>query len=778
VTANPLAGAPLSALRARLPAALAAALCSGLWAAGAVPAAAQAPAPGPQAGGKPAAPTSRVFYIPADAVEVKDRRELERSEGTYWVRAGGSLTCKLGSGTFFVEAGGSLTVGGGGSRVVVVRKGAKVTFDGPGETVYGEKGAQIRTGGIPLQRVTVYDSITFAPLKPFTLRGRVTGPQGKPAAGVAVHAFGLGQVPVGSAETAADGTFSLRPRAEVEHLTADLGPRWRKEPPVGSGHDLEFRLRVGSLKGWEVAARKGQWANDGTTALAYTVKQPLTVTERVLASKRMNPFHWLIFSPDGRFLAAGEFAAAPGTVPELWDVGAARQLPAPEGDWNRVKVHALAFSTDGLTAAVACGDGAVRLYRTTTGKALRTLKGHAGEAQCVTFSADGKALLSGGADGTVRTWDLASGQEKRRFKAHPAGVSFVLLSPDGKTLVTGGFIAVNDGMITSHETDAVRQWDLASGREIHRFQGQNGMGALSPDGRLLATAGADPIVIRRPNVLTMISREAVRLRSLLSGEELLVQKNRGVQVTFSPDGRLLLTTGRNGVVHFWELATGKEALRVPLPVRYISGTTIAPGGRLMAGGGGFGPIRVWELGWDKLLPAAAGPVEPPGSWDGPWADLAGDDAAAAYRAIAALAAGGDKAVASLKGRLRPAPARDLPLDRLIGDLSSARFATRDAASRELSKIGSAAEAALRQALEKGPPLEARRRIESVLGGIQRQKLSAEELRQLRAVAALERLGTPAARRLLEELAGGWAGARQTQEARATLGRLGGKAAAR
>src|SRR5262249_25980048 len=167
---------------------------------------------------------------------------------------------------------------------------------------------------------------------------------------------------------------------------------------------------------------------------------------------------------------------------------------APEGDWNGVKVHALAFSPDGLTAAVACGDGAVRLYRTTTGKALRTLKGHAGEAQCVTFSADGKGLLSGGADGTGRTWDLASGQAKRRFKAHPAGVSFVLLAPDGKTLVTGGFIAVTDGMITSHETDAVRQWDLANGGEIHRFQGQNGMGALSPDGRLLATAGADPIV--------------------------------------------------------------------------------------------------------------------------------------------------------------------------------------------------------------------------------------------------------------------------------------------
>jgi hypothetical protein len=50
-------------------------------------------------------------------------------------------------------------------------------------------------------------------------------------------------------------------------------------------------------------------------------------------------------------------------------------------------------------------------------------------------------------------------------------------------------------------------------------------------------------------------------------------------------------------------------------------------------------------------------------------------------------------------------------------------------------------------------------------------VSADELRDVRAVEALEHAGMPEARRLLETLARGAAEARLTQEARASLRRL-------
>jgi hypothetical protein len=55
--------------------------------------------------------------------------------------------------------------------------------------------------------------------------------------------------------------------------------------------------------------------------------------------------------------------------------------------------------------------------------------------------------------------------------------------------------------------------------------------------------------------------------------------------------------------------------------------------------------------------------------------------------------------------------------------------------------------------------------------IQRQVLSAAQLRFVRATAVLEMAGTREARRLLEELAGGADGALRTREAKASLDRV-------
>jgi hypothetical protein len=78
---------------------------------------------------------------------------------------------------------------------------------------------------------------------------------------------------------------------------------------------------------------------------------------------------------------------------------------------------------------------------------------------------------------------------------------------------------------------------------------------------------------------------------------------------------------------------------------------------------------------------------------------------------------------------------------------------------------------LRNALEKGPSTELRRRVASLLGALKNRPPSAERRQALRGTEVLERLATPEARRLLETLAKGAPASPLTAEAKASLERL-------
>src|SRR5262249_47743293 len=147
-----------------------------------------------------------------------------------------------------------------------------------------------------------------------------------------------------------------------------------------------------------------------------------------------------------------------------------------------------------------------------------------------------------------------------------------------------------------------------------------------------------------------------------------------------------------------------------------------------------------------------------------------DDAGKAYRAIYALAASGDKAVAFLKSHLTPSTAPDTKrVEKLIADLDSEEFAVRDTAAKELTKLGEVVAPRLQRALEGAPSAEPRRRLSVILARLQGLP-TGESLRALRAIQALEAIGTADARDVLRILADA-APSCQTREANAVLERL-------
>jgi hypothetical protein len=104
-------------------------------------------------------------------------------------------------------------------------------------------------------------------------------------------------------------------------------------------------------------------------------------------------------------------------------------------------------------------------------------------------------------------------------------------------------------------------------------------------------------------------------------------------------------------------------------------------------------------------------------------------------------------------------------------LDDDEFTVRERASAELAKLGEGAREVLEAARQTTKSAEVRRRAQELLDKLQGPVPSPEVLRSLRAVEALERIGSPDARRLLEELAGGAPPARLTQEAKASMERL-------
>src|SRR5262245_40787416 len=92
-----------------------------------------------------------------------------------------------------------------------------------------------------------------------------------------------------------------------------------------------------------------------------------------------------------------------------------------------------------------------------------------------------------------------------------------------------------------------------------------------------------------------------------------------------------------------------------------------------------------------------------------WQELAGDDAAKAYKAIFALAESPKQSVPFLAKHLKPVPPVDpKKLDQLIKDLGSDKEKVSDAAVRELEKLGPLARQPLERVLEGKPNKEVRR----------------------------------------------------------------------
>ncbi len=248
--------------------------------------------------------------------------------------------------------------------------------------------------------------------------------------------------------------------------------------------------------------------------------------------------------------------------------------PQPDNPLQKPPViTAVAVVSGGESIATAGDDHCIRIWSSTSGQLVRTLKGHSDWVRALAFSPDGQMLASAGDDHVITFWEVAGGKKLAQLPAHPHVVYTIAFSPDGKQLAAAGF------------EQPVRIYDVAS-RTLTKELAGPGVDlrcvAFSPDGTRLAVAGRSG---------------QVRAWNLASGEPDLeiaaARIGRLRSLAWLPDGQKLVSAGENKLLCVWDAHTGHPIKQMQCQTGKLLSMVVCSD-ELIATGGSDNVVRVWN----------------------------------------------------------------------------------------------------------------------------------------------------------------------------------------
>jgi WD40 repeat protein len=470
----------------------------------------------------------------------------------------------------------------------------------------------------------------------------------------------------------------------------------------------------------------------------------------------------LAFSPDGKTLATG---STDRTV-RLWDAATGKdQLKIfDHGD----AVAALAFTPDGKDLITAADK--VRVWNVKDAVETRRFGKDKVPAHPAALSPDGKTLAEAILDQGLTLWDPGAGKERHQFNektlGKPGGLC-VAFSPNGRWIATGTDMPER-GVRWSEGLVAL--WDADKRKLVRQFGGH----PVKVSGGVKAiafTADSNSVVYSEGKTLCLCD--------IVTGAEVRSFEGHESVVTcfaLSPDGRLLASAEKDdNVIRLWEVRTGQEIRRFRGFNHPLLSLAFSPDGKRLASGCEDGTALIWQVyaPIDAKTPLQAKLA--PKDLDTIWLYLTHGEGINPHVAIAALAAAPKQSVPFLKERLKDYKTPDAKqLAKLTDAVLDELPPECDDAYRALQDLEDAAESAVRDALKKSPSDSARKRLQKLLDDRENSIHYIPVARRLaihRALAVLELIGDADCIAILKQLAKGNPKDPIVREATATLERL-------
>jgi hypothetical protein len=437
-------------------------------------------------------------------------------------------------------------------------------------------------------------------------------------------------------------------------------------------------------------------------------------------------------------------------------------------------ITCLAWSADGLRIATASQNGNVRMLDTATGKEfLRFASGHA--VRGIAWSPDGKTLALSQEGLGVSIWDTARGQRQRSNGYTNYSPEHLAFTPDSQTVMgigvgalfnwtmTGGITiggGVNPGSGAAVAPDAAIGGWAEVGGQLRLFENVAKGGirshalhvgharciAFGPGGKLLAVGGKD-----REVQLWDLTRAARKKIASLTGLQ-----NPPARLSFAANGSALAAVDQGGsTIRIWDLARQRTRRQITHNRGKVGCLALSPDGKLLATTGPSGnALLLWNVASRELTPQGLPRKLPARQLSRLWTDLADKDYDRSDAAWRKLGAAGDHAIPFLKERIRPIAVPPLDLQhvaKLLAELDSDRFVTRQKATRELLSLGELAIVPLQRLLEKPSSAEAKWRADTVLKKLSDPVLTLDRLRALEVLELLEQMHSLKAVALLQEI---------------------------